>query len=143
MIRPLPSQGFQILTMIGDSKLTPKAKQIATEIFTKLAISEGKVHHIAPEDVEFHEVGRDRFDYRHRRCGNWFRSTRASSASYVHRSTSAVASFIVSTAYFRFPHLQLRTCSGTRPFIRSMRKPSWSLRPAPRFLPPWLIDSVI
>ncbi len=47
----------QILTMIGESKLTPKAKQIATDIFTKLAISEGKVHHIAPEDVEFHEVG--------------------------------------------------------------------------------------
>ena len=43
--------------MIGESKLTPKAKQIATDIFTKLAISEGKVHHIAPEDVEFHEVG--------------------------------------------------------------------------------------
>ncbi len=47
----------QILTMIGESKLTPKAKRIATDIFTKLAISEGKVHHIAPEDVEFHEVG--------------------------------------------------------------------------------------
>src|SRR5262249_49362249 len=28
-----------------------------SDIFTKLAISEGKVHHIAPEDVEFHEVG--------------------------------------------------------------------------------------
>jgi hypothetical protein len=43
--------------MIGDSKLTPNAKRIATDIFTKLAISEGKVHHIPPEDVEFHEVG--------------------------------------------------------------------------------------
>jgi uncharacterized protein (TIGR00299 family) protein len=47
----------QILAMIGESKLTPKTKLIATDIFTKLAISEGKVHHIAPEDVEFHEVG--------------------------------------------------------------------------------------
>ena len=47
----------QILAMIGESKLTPKTKQIATDIFTKLAISEGKVHHIPPEDVEFHEVG--------------------------------------------------------------------------------------
>jgi uncharacterized protein (TIGR00299 family) protein len=46
-----------ILLMIGESKLTPNAKRIATDIFTKLAISEGKVHHIAPEDVEFHEVG--------------------------------------------------------------------------------------
>jgi uncharacterized protein (TIGR00299 family) protein len=47
----------EILRMIGDSKLTPNAKRIATDIFTKLAISEGKVHHIPPEDVEFHEVG--------------------------------------------------------------------------------------
>jgi uncharacterized protein (TIGR00299 family) protein len=43
--------------MISDSKLRPNVKRLATEIFTKLAISEGKVHHIPPEDVEFHEVG--------------------------------------------------------------------------------------
>jgi uncharacterized protein (TIGR00299 family) protein len=47
----------QILAMIGGSGLNANTKRIATEIFTKLAISEGKVHHIAPEDVEFHEVG--------------------------------------------------------------------------------------
>src|SRR5215471_19161851 len=47
----------EILRMISDSKLRPNAKRIASEIFTKLAISEGKVHHIPPEDVEFHEVG--------------------------------------------------------------------------------------
>jgi pyridinium-3,5-bisthiocarboxylic acid mononucleotide nickel chelatase len=47
----------QILAMIRESKLTPKTKQIATDIFTKLALSEGKVHHVSPEDVEFHEVG--------------------------------------------------------------------------------------
>ena len=47
----------EILKMIGESKLTPNARRIATDIFTKLAISEGKVHHISPEDVEFHEVG--------------------------------------------------------------------------------------
>ncbi|HEY2384561.1 MAG TPA: nickel pincer cofactor biosynthesis protein LarC [Terriglobia bacterium] len=47
----------EILKMIAESKLTPNAKRIATEIFTKLAISEGKVHHIPPDDVEFHEVG--------------------------------------------------------------------------------------
>src|SRR5207247_7363656 len=45
------------LAMIRDSKLNPNTKRIAADIFTKLAISEGKVHHIAPEDVEFHEVG--------------------------------------------------------------------------------------
>jgi len=43
--------------MIGHSSITPNARRIATEIFTKLAISEGKVHQVAPEDVEFHEVG--------------------------------------------------------------------------------------
>src|SRR5262245_32516220 len=47
----------QILAMIRDSNLNTNTKRIASEIFTKLAISEGKVHHIAPEDVEFHEVG--------------------------------------------------------------------------------------
>lgn len=47
----------EILAMIRDSGLNAQTKRIATEIFTKLAISEGKVHHIPPEDVEFHEVG--------------------------------------------------------------------------------------
>src|SRR5262249_40410090 len=47
----------EILAMIGDSNLNTNTKRIASDIFTKLAISEGKVHHIAPEDVEFHEVG--------------------------------------------------------------------------------------
>src|SRR5262249_4496080 len=47
----------QILEMIGSSSLNPNTKRIADSIFTKLAISEGKVHHIAPEEVEFHEVG--------------------------------------------------------------------------------------
>ena len=43
--------------MIEGSTLTAGAKRFATAIFTKLAISEGKVHDIAPEQVEFHEVG--------------------------------------------------------------------------------------
>jgi pyridinium-3,5-bisthiocarboxylic acid mononucleotide nickel chelatase len=47
----------EILSMIAGSSLNANTKRIATGIFTKLAISEGKVHHIAPEDVEFHEVG--------------------------------------------------------------------------------------
>jgi pyridinium-3,5-bisthiocarboxylic acid mononucleotide nickel chelatase len=47
----------EILGMIDGSSLTPNAKRIAREVFTKLAISEGKVHNIPPEDVEFHEVG--------------------------------------------------------------------------------------
>jgi uncharacterized protein (TIGR00299 family) protein len=47
----------QILAMIRDSNLNTNTKRIAGDIFSKLAISEGQVHHIAPEDVEFHEVG--------------------------------------------------------------------------------------
>src|SRR5262245_44689650 len=47
----------EILEMIRVSSLNVNTKRIATEIFTKLAISEGKVHHIRPEDVEFHELG--------------------------------------------------------------------------------------
>ena len=47
----------EILAMIERSSLNSNTKRIAASIFTKLAISEGKVHHIPPEDVEFHEVG--------------------------------------------------------------------------------------
>jgi uncharacterized protein (TIGR00299 family) protein len=47
----------EILTMIRESSLNANTRRIASDIFTKLAISEGKVHHIPPEDVEFHEVG--------------------------------------------------------------------------------------
>jgi len=47
----------QILSMIQGSGLNANTKRIAHAIFTKLAISEGKVHHVPPEDVEFHEVG--------------------------------------------------------------------------------------
>src|SRR6185436_2546423 len=47
----------EILAMIRQSTLNENTKRIADAIFTKLAISEGKVHNVAPEDVEFHEVG--------------------------------------------------------------------------------------
>jgi pyridinium-3,5-bisthiocarboxylic acid mononucleotide nickel chelatase len=47
----------EILSMIRDSGLNANTKRIATRIFTKLAVSEGRVHHMPPEDVEFHEVG--------------------------------------------------------------------------------------
>jgi pyridinium-3,5-bisthiocarboxylic acid mononucleotide nickel chelatase len=47
----------EILSMIRDSRLNGNAKRFASDIFTKLAVSEGRVHHIPPEDVEFHEVG--------------------------------------------------------------------------------------
>jgi len=47
----------QILSMIRESNLSGGAKRFAADIFTKLAISEGKVHDVPPDDVEFHEVG--------------------------------------------------------------------------------------
>jgi uncharacterized protein (TIGR00299 family) protein len=47
----------EILSMIQESRLNGNARKIATGIFQKLAISEGNVHHMPPEDVEFHEVG--------------------------------------------------------------------------------------
>lgn len=43
--------------MIRQSGLSANTRRIADAIFTKLAISEGKVHHVPPADVEFHEVG--------------------------------------------------------------------------------------
>src|SRR5438093_3539469 len=47
----------EILSMIRESNLSGGAKRFAADIFTKLAISEGKVHNVGPDDVEFHEVG--------------------------------------------------------------------------------------
>src|SRR4051812_36068524 len=47
----------EILNLVRSSALNANSKRMAEAIFMKLAISEGKVHHIAPEDVEFHEVG--------------------------------------------------------------------------------------
>src|SRR5262249_41631047 len=47
----------QILSMIRESNISEGAKRFAADIFTKLAISEGKVHSVAPDEVEFHEVG--------------------------------------------------------------------------------------
>ena len=47
----------QILDMIKASGLGSNVRAQAVAIFEKLAISEGKVHDVQPEDVEFHEVG--------------------------------------------------------------------------------------
>lgn len=47
----------EIINMIRDSGLGAGARKLAMQIFEKLAISEGKVHDLPPEDVEFHEVG--------------------------------------------------------------------------------------
>ena len=46
-----------IIRMIQKSGLSSPVRERAVAIFEKLAVSEGQVHDIRPEDVEFHEVG--------------------------------------------------------------------------------------
>jgi hypothetical protein len=46
-----------IRTMLKDSRLSNAVQAKALAIFTRLAEAEGRVHGIAPDDVEFHEVG--------------------------------------------------------------------------------------
>src|SRR5688572_28928638 len=51
------TKASEILEMIRSSALNARVKRIATQVFMNLAVSEGKVHHIAPDEVLFHEVG--------------------------------------------------------------------------------------
>ena len=46
-----------IRTLIQASRLSEPVKVKSLEIFESLAVEEGKIHHCAPEDVHFHEVG--------------------------------------------------------------------------------------
>jgi uncharacterized protein (TIGR00299 family) protein len=46
-----------IRQMLTDSALEAGAKRRALAIFSTLAAAEGRIHGVAPEDVEFHEVG--------------------------------------------------------------------------------------
>ncbi len=46
-----------IREMLADGALEPAVAACALAMFTKLAEAEGRVHGVAPEDVEFHEVG--------------------------------------------------------------------------------------
>ena len=47
----------EIIEMIRQSSINGGARKRAVDIFEKLALSEGQVHGVSPEDVEFHEVG--------------------------------------------------------------------------------------
>ena len=47
----------QIMDMIRGSRLPAPVRKRAVDIFEKLAVSEGQVHQMPPEEVEFHEVG--------------------------------------------------------------------------------------
>ena len=47
----------EIIGMVKESNLGPQVRDRAVAIFEKLALSEGQVHDLPPEEVEFHEVG--------------------------------------------------------------------------------------
>jgi pyridinium-3,5-bisthiocarboxylic acid mononucleotide nickel chelatase len=47
----------QIRRLIAGSSLRPKVKEAGTDIFSRLAEAEGKIHGVAPEKVHFHEIG--------------------------------------------------------------------------------------
>jgi uncharacterized protein (TIGR00299 family) protein len=46
-----------IVDMINAGQLTPRAKELATQIFTRLGEAEAKVHGVEIRKVHFHEVG--------------------------------------------------------------------------------------
>ncbi len=47
----------QIRTLIDESPLSDWVKQRSISVFHRIAIAEGKVHGLPPEEVHFHEVG--------------------------------------------------------------------------------------
>jgi uncharacterized protein (TIGR00299 family) protein len=47
----------EIRTLIETSGLTVGARTLASAMFERLAVAEGKLHDMPPEDVHFHEVG--------------------------------------------------------------------------------------
>jgi uncharacterized protein (DUF111 family) len=46
-----------IFKIIAKSRLSPRAKKIATKAFRLLAVAEAEVHGVAQRDIEFHEIG--------------------------------------------------------------------------------------
>jgi len=47
----------EIRGLIGSSRLAESVKARSISVFERIALAEGKIHGVAPEDVEFHEVG--------------------------------------------------------------------------------------
>lgn len=47
----------ELLEIVARIELPPRAAERATEIFTRLAQAEGRIHRIPAEEVELHEVG--------------------------------------------------------------------------------------
>jgi pyridinium-3,5-bisthiocarboxylic acid mononucleotide nickel chelatase len=47
----------QITKLIRDSELSDWVKEKAVNVFRRIAVAEGKIHGLPPEEVQFHEVG--------------------------------------------------------------------------------------
>ena len=47
----------QIRQLITESRLSDWVKQKAVAVFQRIAVAEGKIHGLPPEQVHFHEVG--------------------------------------------------------------------------------------
>lgn len=47
----------QITELLDRSKLSPAVKARATSVFHRIAVAEGRIHGVPPEEVGFHEVG--------------------------------------------------------------------------------------
>ena len=53
-----PHRPFRIIReLLRRAPLAPRARELALRAFTLLAEAEGRVHGVAPDEVEFHEVG--------------------------------------------------------------------------------------
>ncbi len=47
----------EITRLIKESGFSPRVEELSLSIFEKIAISEGRIHNVPPEDVHFHEIG--------------------------------------------------------------------------------------
>ena len=95
-----------------------------TAIFTKLAISEGNVHHIPPEDVEFHEVGA--VDSIVDTVGAAIGFDALGIERFVCSPINVGSGFIhCQHGVYPCRRLQRRICCGALRFIRSTFPPNW------------------
>jgi uncharacterized protein (TIGR00299 family) protein len=46
-----------VRTMLTEAALAPAVRDVALAVFERLAVAEGRVHRVSPDEVHFHEVG--------------------------------------------------------------------------------------